>query len=80
MQSQQTKGGFKVTIPLPSGETFSKTIPKSQNDDDDNDSEEEGAVSDGEKMVIPSKGMPIKGGPDRGDLIIEFRVRRSTEV
>jgi hypothetical protein len=25
-----------------------------------------------------AEGMPIKGGPERGDLVIDFRVRRST--
>jgi DnaJ-class molecular chaperone len=67
ISESQTKGGINVKIPLPTGDAWSKIIPKS----------DERAVSSGEKMVIPSKGMPIKGGPERGDLIIEFRVRRS---
>lgn len=68
LSESQTKGGVNVKIPLPTGDVWSKLIPKS----------DETVVSNGEKMVIPSKGMPIKGGPERGDLIVEFRIRRSS--
>jgi DnaJ-class molecular chaperone len=70
IDERQTQGGFKVNIPLPSGEAWSKTIPRGQG---------RVVVSNGEKIVVPSRGMVIKGGPDCGDLIIEFRVRRSME-
>jgi DnaJ-class molecular chaperone len=68
ISESQTNGGIHIKVPLPTGDVWSKTIPKS----------DESAVSNGEKLVIPSKGMPVKGGPQRGDLIVEFRVRRST--
>ena len=55
---------------------WEKSIPKSEVDDKDEESKQ--VLSHGQRMVIPHKGMPIKGGPERGDLIIEFRVKRST--
>jgi DnaJ-class molecular chaperone len=64
-ESEQTKGGIFLKVPLPTGEVWFV--------------ESGGAgVSNGEKQIILAKGMPIKGGPERGDLIVEFRVRRST--
>jgi DnaJ-class molecular chaperone len=64
----QTNGGIKVKVPLPTGEVWSKPIPK--------DKQKE-VLPPGKQLRISSKGMPIKGGPDRGDLIIQFRIRRS---
>jgi DnaJ family protein B protein 4 len=68
ISEEQTHGGIKVTVPLPIGEIWSKTIPK----------EDRPVLSNGEKLVVPSKGMPKKGGLERGDLVVEFRVRLST--
>ena len=70
LDKSQLKGGIQVAVPLPTGETYKRKIPKAVD-------EESTAISDGEKLVIPQKGMPVKGGPHRGDLVIEFRVRRS---
>jgi DnaJ family protein B protein 4 len=69
ISESQTKGGIKLKVPLPSGEVWSKHIPKGEDDT---------VVPHGKQMVIPSKGMPIKGGPERGDLVVQFRVRRSS--
>ena len=69
ISESQTQGGIRINIPLPTGETWSKTIPKS---------DDSVAVSNGEQLRIPKHGMPIQGGPARGDLVVEFRVRRST--
>lgn len=71
ISEEQTHGGIKITVPLPTGETWTKTIPKTG----DNIGS---ALSNGEKLVVPSKGMPKKGGPERGDLVVEFRVKVST--
>ena len=73
ISESQTKGGIKLKVPLPTGEVWSKHIPQQSSDQGDTT-----VVPHGKRMVIPSKGMPIKGGPERGDLIIEFRVRRSS--
>lgn len=70
ISESQTHGGIKLNVPLPTGETWSKHIPK--------EGDTTVVVPHGKRMVIPSKGMPIKGGPERGDLVIEFRVRRSS--
>jgi DnaJ homolog subfamily B member 4 len=73
IDESQTKGGIQVTVPLPSGDTYQRKIPKMKSDDRKGSAS---ILSNGEKLVIPNKGMPIKGGPERGDLVIEFRVRR----
>lgn len=85
----QTRGGIRLTIPLPTGEVWKHHIPKRKNDSTESnahDNKEEDVdntdqvvvVPHGKTMVIPSMGMPIKGGPERGDLIVHFRVRQST--
>lgn len=70
ISEEQTHGGIKVKIPLPTGETWSRSIPKA-------DDASGPVLPNGESLVIPSKGMPKKGGPERGNLIIQFKVRRS---
>lgn len=69
LSESQTKGGIKLKVPLPTGEVWSKQIPRG---------DDETVVPHGKQMIIPSKGMPIKGGPARGDLVVQFRVRRSS--
>jgi DnaJ family protein B protein 4 len=69
ISESQTKGGIKLKVPLPTGEVWSEQISKC---------EDEEVVPHGKQLVIPSKGMPIKGGPERGDLVVQFRVRRSS--
>jgi DnaJ-class molecular chaperone len=72
ISESQTKGGIQVTVPLPTGEKYTRKIPKTADD-------AVPVLTNGEKLVIPSKGMPIKGNKEnRGDLVIEFKVRRST--
>jgi len=87
IDESQKNGGIQVKIPLPTGEIWSKHFPKnkkrngSNNDDSNNDDEEEEVLLPaGKQLRIPSKGMPIKGGPERGDLIIQFRIRRSSST
>jgi DnaJ-class molecular chaperone len=70
LDESQLKGGIEVNVPLPTGETYKRKIPKAAD-------QALAVIANGEKLVIPQMGMPIKGGPDRGDLVIEFRVRRS---
>ena len=87
-------GGIDVSVTLPTGESWSKHIPRRQNkrhkkqeyDDSCGTSNVDGdyennkpVLASGKKMVIRGKGMPIKGGPDRGDLIVEFRMQRKYE-
>jgi DnaJ family protein B protein 4 len=64
---EQAAGNLKLKVPLPTGEVWSNTLPK-----------QEKSLASGHKMVVQGKGMPIKGGPDCGDLIVEFRIRRTT--
>jgi DnaJ family protein B protein 4 len=67
---EQTARGVNIKVPLPTGEVWSQVIPKSSDDSP--------AITSGKKLVVSGKGMPIKGGPECGDLIIEFRVRRTS--
>jgi DnaJ homolog subfamily B member 4 len=69
IDESQTKGGIKVKVPLPTGEVWSKHIPKDKHLE---------VLPSGKQLRISSKGMPIKGGPERGDLIVQFRIRRSS--
>ena len=71
VSESQTRGGIQLKIPLPSGEKWSKTI-------EINDDASIPVLANGKKLVIRSKGMPIKGGPERGNLIVEFRVQSSS--
>lgn len=57
------KKKIKLRIPLPDGEVFEYHIPSS-----------EYPIENNQQVVIKGKGMPIKGGPSRGNLIIEFSV------
>jgi DnaJ-class molecular chaperone len=62
------RSGINLKILLPSGENLSRTVFI-----------ENGMstpiLANGKRLVIPSKGMPIKGGPERGNLIVELRIR-----
>jgi DnaJ-class molecular chaperone len=31
-------------------------------------------VYDGKRMVVRGMGMPIKGGPEKGNLVIDFKI------
>ena len=65
---QARRGGIKIKIPLPTGETWTHVFPR-----DDN-----AKISNGQRHFEANKGMPIKGGPGRGNLIVEFRIRPSS--
>jgi DnaJ-class molecular chaperone len=62
-EKQATKGA-RIKIPLPDGELYELTpdLP----------------VEPGQVTSIAGKGMPIKGGPERGSLMIEFAVVASS--
>jgi len=68
VSERQIRRGITIDISLPSGEDWSKTIKN-------NDGSSTPVLGNGKRLIIPSKGMPIKGGPDRGNLVVEFRVR-----
>lgn len=61
---RQAERGAKVKIPLPTGELLEVTA--------------EGPMESGHVMTVPNKGMPIRGGPRRGNLKIEFKVIESS--
>ena len=69
-QDQAEQGGVSVSFSLPTGEEWSKTIPRHRQNDN------RPALSPHQKWKIPQKGMPIKGGPERGDLIVDFQIDR----
>uniref|UniRef100_A0A7S1VFB2 J domain-containing protein n=1 Tax=Grammatophora oceanica TaxID=210454 RepID=A0A7S1VFB2_9STRA len=50
----------EVAVPLPDGDSFVFQL--------------DSQVQNGEVRTIPGKGMPIKGGPARGNLIVQFVV------
>ena len=52
------KGSQTVNIVLPDGEVWERRLPRT--------------LRKGEQITIADKGMPIKGGPSRGNLILEF--------
>lgn len=53
------KGSTVVKVTLPDGELWERRLPRT--------------LRKGEHVTIPEKGMPIKGGPSRGNLILEFQ-------
>jgi DnaJ-class molecular chaperone len=55
---------------LPTGENLSRTVFIENGTSTP-------LLANGKRLVIPSKGMPIKGGPERGNLIVKFRIRNS---
>lgn len=61
---RQAERGAKVKIPLPTGEMLEVKA--------------EGPIDDGHVTTVVNKGMPIRGGPKRGDLKIEFKVIESS--
>ena len=68
---RQADRGAKLSIPLPTGETYKVST------------EHRVPMNSGETMRIPGKGMPIRrkkeGGPSRGDLIIRFHVEEQRQ-
>ena len=62
---RQAERGAKIRIPLPTGETLEVKA--------------EGPMDDGHVMTVPQKGMPIRGGPRRGNMKIEFKIIESSQ-
>ena len=61
---QAENGRLRLKLPMPDGKiveiyTEDVTIP----------------IRTGDRKVVPGKGMPVKGGPKRGDLIVQFEVK-----
>lgn len=52
---------IKLELRLPNSEQWTKTLPLSSS-----------FLRNGQTLTVTGKGMPIKGGPDRGNLIVEF--------
>jgi len=67
-EDQARRGGIKIKVPLPTGDTWTHVFPRNNN----------GTISNGQRHIEANKGMPIKGGPERGKLIVEFRIRPSS--
>jgi len=62
---------INLNILLPSGEKYSRSVSMGS-------SKSSSLLVNGKRLIIPSKGMPINGGPIRGNLVVEFRTRHST--
>mmetsp|Transcript_20023 Transcript_20023/g.29688 ORF Transcript_20023/g.29688 Transcript_20023/m.29688 type:complete len:343 (-) Transcript_20023:71-1099(-) len=63
ISQMQASKGAKLKIPLPDGELLSViTSPDIL------------PIIDGQNLLVPNKGMPIKGGPGRGNLKIVFTI------
>ena len=54
-------GLVKLELVLPDGEVWTRSLSKSSS-----------FLRQGQTLTVTDKGMPIKGGPSRGNLIIEF--------
>ena len=64
---EEAEKGITLTISLPGGdEAIIKTKPNE--------------IIQGHAITIPGKGMPIKRGPERGDLIAEFRIKEESDA
>lgn len=61
--AKQAKRGATIKIPLPDGEIFSLST------------ESHIPMETDYIMTVPDKGMPINGGPERGNLLIRFRIK-----
>ena len=57
---RQAERGARIKIPLPTGEVEALEV--------------QGPIEDGHVMTVPNKGMPIRGGPQRGNLRIAFTI------
>eukprot|EP00529_Nitzschia_sp_RCC80_P026478 CAMPEP_0113498804 /NCGR_PEP_ID=MMETSP0014_2-20120614/31386_1 /TAXON_ID=2857 /ORGANISM="Nitzschia sp." /LENGTH=353 /DNA_ID=CAMNT_0000392889 /DNA_START=236 /DNA_END=1295 /DNA_ORIENTATION=+ /assembly_acc=CAM_ASM_000159 len=55
-EDQARRGGIKIKVPLPTGDTWTHVFPRNNN----------GTISNGQRHIEANKGMPIKGGPERG--------------
>ena len=76
---QQAEKGVKLKVPVWMNNTNNASQPPSNNYLEiimQGDNNEEIPIRHGQKKVVKGYGMPIKGGPDKGDLIIEFHIKR----
>ena len=62
ISSDQTEKALRLKVPLPDGKEIEVLT------------EDILPIKDGDTKRVFGKGMPVKGGPMRGDLIIEFQV------
>jgi len=62
LTSKQAEKGANLKVPLPDGSTTELTTT------------DRAPISLGDVIILRGKGMPIKGGPERGDLVIEFQI------
>ena len=60
-RTKQNKEPVQLTVPLLDGSIWSRIIPGDSS-----------LLRTGQKLTVPDLGMPIKGGPAKGNLIIEF--------
>lgn len=60
--NRQAEKGAQIKIPLPDGEILNFST------------KDEVPTKEGHTMTLRGKGMPIKGGPQRGNLIVEFHI------
>jgi hypothetical protein len=70
--------GAKITLPLPDGSTLevrTDSATKSWEGEGGSGSKEGGVVRTGDVRRIRGRRMPVKGGPERGDVVIQFTVR-----
>lgn len=59
--SSDNQSPVLLNITLPDGEQWKRTLPPNSS-----------LLRPGEQLIVNGKGMPIKGGPQRGSLIIKF--------
>ena len=60
MTSRQAERGAKLKLPLPDGSTL-EVVSKA-------------GTTSGEKMIVEGRGMTLKGGVVKGNVVIEFVV------
>jgi len=61
VSSSQTKKDLKINIPHLDGKILKKRFKAN-------------TIKHGHQKIIPNYGMPIKGGPQRGNLVIQFEI------
>uniref|UniRef100_A0A7S2R0Q7 Chaperone DnaJ C-terminal domain-containing protein n=1 Tax=Eucampia antarctica TaxID=49252 RepID=A0A7S2R0Q7_9STRA len=62
ISQNQAEKGVKIKVPLLDGNLLEILVQDGI------------SIQQGQRKIIKGKGMPIKGGPKRGDLIIEFNI------
>lgn len=62
LSEKQANKGAKIKIPLPDRDIYELQV------------RDDLPIQPGDSLIVADKGMPIKGGPQRGSLIIQFDV------